>query len=77
MNSCLHLSNKLKECGIFFSHFLIDSDKEWAAANTLSHCSDDDNCIHQGKCQIFKNFPGLDVRVNFLVGRQPNPQRIV
>ena len=72
MNSCLHLSNKFKEYGKFFSHFIIDSDKEWAAANTLSQCPGGGYCIHQGKCQIFRNFPGLDLGVNFLPGRQQN-----
>ena len=32
MNSCLHLSNKLKKCGNFFSYFIIDSGKEYTAA---------------------------------------------
>ena len=32
MNSSLHLSNKLKECGKFFSHFTMDPDEECAAA---------------------------------------------
>ena len=32
INSRLHLSNKLKECRKFFSHFIIDSEEECAAA---------------------------------------------
>ena len=32
MNSPLHLSNKLKECAKFFSHFIMDSDQGCAAA---------------------------------------------
>lgn len=41
----------------------------YCITNTLSQYPGGDYSTHRGKCQVFKNFPGLDLGVNFPPGR--------
>ena len=42
-----------------------------------ANTSNKDHSTHQGKCQLFKNFPGWDLEVNYPSGRQRNQLRII